>query len=209
MASVAQRERQALCDLFLETGPDAPTLCGDWTTRDLAAHLVVRDRNLLGGAGIIVSQLSGFTAKAMEREEIRPWEDLVERVRSGPTWLTKAVDGLINTVEYFVHHEDVRRGDGSGEPRTGIDDVEDDLWGRLTSGSGRLFTRRVPKGIAIDLVRPDGTTERVRGGERVVRLVGSPGEVTLYLFGRKDVARVELEGADEDVADVAATDFGA
>ena len=34
----------ALCDLFEEVGPDAPTLCGDWTTRDLAAHLVMRER---------------------------------------------------------------------------------------------------------------------------------------------------------------------
>jgi uncharacterized protein (TIGR03085 family) len=209
MASVAQRERGALCDLFLEVGPDAPTLCGEWTARDLAAHLVVRDRNLLGGAGIIVPFLSGFTEKGMEREEIRPWEELVDRVRSGPMWFTRPADELINTVEYFVHHEDVRRGDGTGEPRTGIDDVEDDLWGRLKGGSGRLFTRRVPKGIAIDLVRPDGATERVRNGDRPVRLVGTPGELVLYLFGRKAVARVELEGEDVDVADVAATDFGA
>ena len=44
MPSPARAERAALCDLFLEVGPDAPTLCGAWTTRDLAAHLVVRER---------------------------------------------------------------------------------------------------------------------------------------------------------------------
>jgi uncharacterized protein (TIGR03085 family) len=169
----------------------------------------VRDRNILGGLGIVVPAFAGFTEKGMEREEIRPWEELVDRVRSGPMWFTRAADSLINTFEYFVHHEDVRRGDGSGEPREGIDAVEDDLWGRLAKGSGRLFTRRVPKGIAIELVRPDGAVERVRDGDRVVRLVGSPGELSLYLFGRKDVARVDLEGDDVDVADVAATSFGA
>jgi hypothetical protein len=30
-----------LCDLFEELGPDAPTLLGAWTTRDLAAHVVL------------------------------------------------------------------------------------------------------------------------------------------------------------------------
>ncbi len=35
-------ERAALADLMAELGPDAPTLCEGWTTRDLAAHLVVR-----------------------------------------------------------------------------------------------------------------------------------------------------------------------
>ncbi len=47
---IDQRERAELCDLFDELGPDAPTLCGDWTTADLAAHLVVRERNPLGHA---------------------------------------------------------------------------------------------------------------------------------------------------------------
>src|SRR5882762_622635 len=36
-------ERRELCDLFLELGPDAPTLCEGWTTLDLAAHLVLRE----------------------------------------------------------------------------------------------------------------------------------------------------------------------
>jgi uncharacterized protein (TIGR03083 family) len=42
--TLARAERAALCDLFDEVGPDAPTLCAGWTTRDLAAHLVIRER---------------------------------------------------------------------------------------------------------------------------------------------------------------------
>ena len=30
--AVAAAERNALADLFLERGPDEPTLAGDWTT---------------------------------------------------------------------------------------------------------------------------------------------------------------------------------
>jgi hypothetical protein len=35
-------ERAQLSDLFDELGPQAPTLLTPWTTRDLAAHLVLR-----------------------------------------------------------------------------------------------------------------------------------------------------------------------
>jgi uncharacterized protein (TIGR03085 family) len=207
MASVAQRERAALCELFDEVGPDAPTLCGDWTTRDLAAHLVVRERNLLGGLGIVADPFARFTDKGMEREELRPWPELVERVRSGPMWFARPVDSLINTVEYFVHHEDVRRGDGHGLPRPGIDEVEDDLWGRLKAGA-RLMTRKLPKGIGLEVERPSGESMVLRPGDRMARLTGRPGEVTLYLYGRKGVARVELTGDEQAVVAVRTTDFG-
>src|SRR5690349_9248627 len=33
-------ERERLCDLMIELGPEAPTLLEPWTTHDLAAHLV-------------------------------------------------------------------------------------------------------------------------------------------------------------------------
>src|ERR1700753_1453307 len=64
----AQAERTALCDLFLELGPQAPTLCEGWTTRDLAAHLVVRDRRPDGAIGILVPRLSGHTEKLQAAE---------------------------------------------------------------------------------------------------------------------------------------------
>ncbi|MGD0448569.1 MAG: maleylpyruvate isomerase family mycothiol-dependent enzyme [Candidatus Dormibacteria bacterium] len=38
------QERRELCDLLIQVGPDAPTLCEGWTTSDLAAHLVLRER---------------------------------------------------------------------------------------------------------------------------------------------------------------------
>jgi uncharacterized protein (TIGR03085 family) len=207
MTTVAQQERASLCDLFEEVGPDAPTLCGDWTARDLAAHLVVRERNLVGGAGIVVGALAGFTERGMEREEVRPWHELVERVRSGPMWFSRPIDPLINTFEYFVHHEDVRRGDGTGAPRTGIDDIEDELWKRLRNGAS-LLVRKIPRGNGLEIARPGGEPVTLRKGDRVARLVGTPGEVTLFLYGRKGVAQVEVEGDEEAVAAVMGADFG-
>ena len=37
--SIAQRERAGLVEILRAVGPDAPTLCEGWTTRDLTAHL--------------------------------------------------------------------------------------------------------------------------------------------------------------------------
>src|ERR671916_591983 len=50
-AQIADAERRDLAGLFLRLGPDEPTLCGDWSTRELAAHLVLRERRLVAAAG--------------------------------------------------------------------------------------------------------------------------------------------------------------
>ena len=52
--NVAARLRRTLCEVFDDVGPDAPTLCEGWATRDLAAHLVVRETRPDAAAGILV-----------------------------------------------------------------------------------------------------------------------------------------------------------
>ena len=42
--TLASDERAAICDEFAAAGPDRPTLCAGWNTRDLLAHLLVRER---------------------------------------------------------------------------------------------------------------------------------------------------------------------
>lgn len=65
--TAAQRERAALVESLREHGPDAPTLCEGWTARDLAAHLVVRERRLDAAPGILVPQLAGYTERVQAR----------------------------------------------------------------------------------------------------------------------------------------------
>ena len=65
--SAAQRERAALVQTMTATGPDAPTLCEGWTTKDLAAHLVIRERRLDATPGIMVSLLAGYTEKVQDK----------------------------------------------------------------------------------------------------------------------------------------------
>jgi hypothetical protein len=47
-------ERAQLSDLLDELDPGAPTLLAPWTTRDLAAHLVLRERDYLAGPRLVL-----------------------------------------------------------------------------------------------------------------------------------------------------------
>jgi uncharacterized protein (TIGR03085 family) len=203
-------ERTALCDLFQRLGPDAPTLCEGWTTVDLATHLVVRERKPLAGPGLVL----GGPFKAMLDKEMartkssHSYEALVALVRSGPpTWM-RPLDSVVNLNEFFVHHEDVRRGRGDHTPRPAGDivEVEEALWRSLRRGAV-LIARKV-RGAGLDLVRPDGSVVSAKRGTPKATITGRPGEIVLYLMGRRDAAQVELTGPAEAVAAVEAASFG-
>ena len=207
-ADLAQAERAALCDLLLEVGPDAPTLCAGWTTTDLAAHLMVRDRRPDVGPGLILSgSLARHTARVTRRAAERvPFEHLVTRIRSGPPWPIRLVDGPVNLVEYFVHLEDVRRAVDGWAPRSGLDDLQDALWPFQKSGT-KLRTRRV-QDVGLSIARPGGQPVAVRSGSRQVTATGDPGELALFFFGRRDRSRVDLTGDPDGVSEVRTAPIG-
>ncbi len=203
----AQRERHALADLFDDVGPDAPTLCEGWRARDLAAHLVARERRPDASVGLVVPGLSGYTERVQTSiRDGQPWGQLVQRVRTGPPFPLSLppVDANFNTGEYFVHHEDVRRAGADAGPRALDADLEALLWSRM-SLMGRLLARRVPVGLRIESSRGSHT---VKGGEPVVTVRGDPGELVLWLFGRATVAQVELRGPADAKKKVAGARLG-
>jgi uncharacterized protein (TIGR03085 family) len=193
----AQDERQALCDLFLEVGPDAPTLCDGWVTGDLAAHLVIRERRPDAAAGVLLPPLAGYTNKVLQATTSGTgWDQLVARVRAGPPAPLRLVDEAMNTVEYFVHHEDVRRAAPGWEPRH-LDPAEERvLWNRLRMGA-RMLARRVPLGLVADA--PGFGQGTLKPGAPVVTVTGPPGELVLLAFGRTAVARLEYQGDEISV----------
>jgi uncharacterized protein (TIGR03085 family) len=206
------QERLALCDLFEELGPDAPTLLEGWTAHDLAAHIVLRERDLVAGPCIA---LPGPFERFAERRRVslagkREFGWLVERIRSGPPpgfFRIGWVRSFPNLNEFFVHHEDVRRANGRGPRDTLPPALVTALWRNVRRG-GRFLSRRLRR-VGLEIERA-GTAERimVRKGEPMVRLVGPPGELLLYLFGRLADARVEVIGPAEAVATVRGTHFG-
>lgn len=199
---IARKERLDLCATFDRVGPDAPTLCSPWTTRDLAAHLVVREGRPDQAAGIWVPFLKERTDREQARIAAQPWPDLVEAVRSGPpSWhpaRVAAVDNAVNLAEMVVHHEDVLRGDGEPGPRREVSAHLDGATWALLTRMGRLLFRRVPVGVELhDQGRSPLT---VRGGDETVHLTGAPLELLLTAYGRRDVADVEVSGPPEVVA---------
>jgi uncharacterized protein (TIGR03085 family) len=199
VTSLARRERHALCDLALSLGPEAPTLCGDWDARDLVAHLLVREHSLTGAPGISIKALSGLTERAMRREERRPFPAMVDRLRDpGLTpYALPGVERMLNTLEYVVHLEDLRRAQPDWAPRPVATADDDELWRAVRRG--RLFVRSA--GMPVRLRRDDRNGEEavLKAGDDPVTVIGPALELVLFLFGRQRVARVELDGPPEQV----------
>ncbi|MSO27688.1 MAG: TIGR03085 family protein [Candidatus Nanopelagicales bacterium] len=188
---------------MLTLGPGAPTLCAGWTATDLAAHLVIRESRPDAALGILGGPLAGWTQHVQDATATLPYAELVGKVRTGPPTLSlfsiPGVDGLANLFEYFVHHEDLRRGQADWQPRALPQDFSDLLWGRLTKSS-RLLFRKVPVGVVLE--RTDGvTTTRLvaHQGSPAVTLRGSAGELVLRSYGRTEV-EIDVAGPKDAVA---------
>ena len=200
----AREERVALAALLDETGPDAPTLCTGWQTRDLAAHLVLRERRPDAAAGVLGGPLAGHTARTQARlGERLTYAQLVQAFRDGPPRLSPfalpGMDEKANTVEFFVHHEDIRRAAPGWEPRDIAPGLSGALWDRLKGA--RLFLRKAPVGV--ELARDAGGEPyrvTLKNATPAVTVIGTPAELTMWALGRTSAANVRFDGAEEAVA---------
>jgi uncharacterized protein (TIGR03085 family) len=210
MSSHSRDERAALADLMESLGPDAPTMCGGWTTRDLATHLVVRERRPDTALGAIVPALGRWAERTRTGVRDRTsWEELLSQLRTGaPVWSplgNPLTDSATNLLEFFVHHEDVRRAQPGWGPRALPSTLEDALWTRLRV-LGPLATRSWAAGLTLSA--PGGRTMHLRRGEPEVTVSGTPSELVLFCTGRQRVARVDLQGPDQLVTDLENAPFG-
>lgn len=206
--TLARRERHDLCDLALRLGADAPTLCGDWTAHQLLAHLFVREHRPLGAAGLLVPGLGGLTDRSMARAEQTGLGELAAKVREpGFTpYALKSVEVLANTLEYVVHHEDLRRAQPDWQPRVLSGGDLDTVWGAV-GRMGKLLVR--PARVPVVIRRSDtGATTTLRGGDSPVTLTGPVVDVVLFLFGRTEVRDLTFEGPDDAVARLHGADLG-
>jgi len=203
--SLARRERAALCDLALEVGAEAPTLCDGWSVRDLVVHLLIRERKPWAAGGILVPALQRMTDRTATGLARRPLPVLVEQLRTPPLPLRVGpVDALANTVEFFVHHEDIRRAQPAwvSRPLTSAD--EDTLWKSLAM-VGRGLVR--PAGVPV--VISSGSRRAVlRGGDAPVVVSGQVGELALFLFGRAQVTGLTFDGPADKVTALKDADLG-
>jgi len=205
--TVAQQERAALVTTMRGVGPEQPTLCGDWTTRDLAAHLVIRERRLDAAPGIMVPKFAGYTERVQNQVAAEnDWNVLLDQIASGPPLLSpfKLLDPFVNVAEMFIHHEDVRRAVSGWEPR-GLDAATTSSLARQVSLMSRMTMSKTP--ARVTLKTPDGTTLTTVGKGPAVTVTGEPGELLMFISGR-DQAKLTFTGDDAAVSAVRSGERG-
>jgi uncharacterized protein (TIGR03085 family) len=205
----AREERAALAALLDETGPDGPTLCEGWQTRDLVAHLVLRERRPDAAVGAMGGPLAGYTARVLRQYQDRySYPALIAMFQAGPPSLSlfaiPGADEAANTVEYFVHHEDVRRAVPGWAERELPDGLDGALWKRLNGA--KLFLRSAPAGIVLSREPAAGGGMRIvaKNATPSVTVTGSPAELTMWSMGRVSAAHVTLDGPQDAVAELTA-----
>jgi uncharacterized protein (TIGR03085 family) len=206
--------REVLAETLLAAGPDAPTLCKGWRTRDLAAHLYLRERKAAVGLGLIIKRLAKASDQATAKMAAtlttpESYTGLVNTFRAGPPALSpmkiKALDESSNLIEYFVHTEDVRRAVDRWAPRALDEAYSEALWDELVKRAAILY-RGVDLGIV--LVRPSGPRHVAKRAPVSVAIVGEPGELLMHAHGRTRHALVTFEGQPDAVALLQSAEVG-
>jgi uncharacterized protein (TIGR03085 family) len=208
MTDYARSERRQLADLLAEVGPDRPTVNTGWTTRDLAAHLVVRDRRPDAMVGMLIPPLAGHGEHVRLAKAAQPYSEIVQEVRTPPWWSPVSnplIDELSNTVEFFIHHEDVRRAEPGFTRRQLAAGEQKALW-QATKLTGRLALRKL--GFPVLVEAPGFGTLRIGDGEPRATLTGEPGELALFVSGRQRVAEVEVTGDPATTEKLKTADLG-
>jgi uncharacterized protein (TIGR03085 family) len=212
MEQMSRTERAALCNSALEAGEGAPTLCTGWTVKDLVIHLLIRERDPIAATAIMVPQLEKVAERKANRMGQQDFSALVERVRNGPPrWSPMAipqVDQLLNSLEYFVHHEDIRRATPGWEPRE-LTDRERRILFKGAATAGKRFVKSV--GVPVEMHWIDGERDRtavLADGDDPVVLTGDPAELTMFLFGRHEVTGLKFEGPQTSIEALKSGDLG-
>ena len=119
------------------------------------------------------------------------------------------MDERLNAVEYFVHHEDIRRAAPDWEPREISAGQSGLLWQRLHWA--RFMLRKAPVGVELarDDAEADGQAYRItaKNATPAVTVIGSPAELTMWVMGRTGAARVRFDGTQVAVGKLTGTSW--
>ncbi len=201
--TLSRTERQKLVALMRKVGPDAPTLCDGWTVKDLAVHLVVRENHPKAALGVMYPPAKNWLSDKVNELSAADIEVLLERLETGSRIPpVRWVDRWLNGMEYFIHHEDVRRAQPSAPQRRLAKQQQAELLHRV-----RFFAPLILKNSEVPVVfEPDSAPRFVaydhRGvteaGDGVATVRGPIEELAMWLFGRAS-ADVDVEDPQEGI----------
>lgn len=197
----ARIERESFANTLIALGPDAPTLCAGWNARDLAAHVVLRERRPDAAIGIVVPFMSNYTESIRQNLLGTDWLDLVNQVKIGPpNWNPMGwspIDNMVNLFEFFVHHEDVLRAQHNWQPRPLSVEMSEALMARLHDAAW-LMWRRARVGVVLTDGSSSIVAKRPPKGAGIVTVSGSVSDLVLKSYGRSEVD-IDLAGARHDL----------
>lgn len=203
-------ERQRLVTTFERVGADAPTLCEGWSAEDLLRHLVIRE--IYPHVGLFAKVPVGLADPAREQvEELngQDYDTLLSTFRDGRQKLSPLqvapVDRAMNTLEYVIHHEDLRRAQNPVLGRVLTGEEQREIFTHLKGMAQMLFAASP---VRIVLHAPgigDITALATKRHKNTVTITGAPVELALFAFGRDSVADVSFAGDASDIEKVTAS----
>jgi uncharacterized protein (TIGR03085 family) len=156
-------------------------------------HLVVRERRPDAMVSNLIPALAGHGEHIRLAKAARPYSEVVWEVRNPPWWSPLSnplTNELANGLEFFIHHEDVRRGSPGWEPRVLDAGQRAAIW-RAVKFTARIGLRRLHIPV---LLRAPGLGQVTIGGDPPwATLSGDPGELALFVSGRQRASRVDVE----------------
>lgn len=209
--TLAATERAALADLFDEVGPSHPTLCEGWMAGHLLTHLLIREHRPDAMIGSKIGPLKAWSKRVQRKYALKDWSLQVEEFREGAPGHSPmrfgAVDEVVNGMEHFVHHEDVRRGAAGWKPRVLDPETTKAVVDLLTSVPVKLAIRGLDHGLVAEL--PDHRIITMKSGDTSVTIKGEPAEILMWALGRRTGCIVEFEGDPAVIEGLASPDTAA
>lgn len=194
MTSFAKTERNAICQTLRQLGPDQPTLCQGWTTKDLLVHLIVRENRPDAAVGLFIPFLSSYTESISSKYKEKTFEELITIFENGPKspspFSLPKVDELANSFEFLVHHEDILRAQNDYQTRELTEEEAKFIWSRFTK-SAVFFMRKVKVGV---VAKTDQGTYTLKRGDDVVTISGNIIDLVMFTFGRQSKTNLSFEG---------------
>lgn len=168
----------------------AQTLCEGWSVEDLAAHLVSRERNFIGGLGLVVPSLQHLHDKRLARVAARGHEYILEKLSEYPWYMPAS----LNIAEFWVHNEDFLRGELKMNRAKPTKEENEMLWGSLrglvkvrksqVKDLGNVVLKNTDNNEVVEIKLKDKNKNTI--------ITGTAGELLLFFYGRRKAAKVSI-----------------
>lgn len=189
-----QSERQFTVELLKKLTPNqwqASTLCAGWTIEDLAAHLVSRERNIIGSIGLVVPGLHFVHDKRIEKIKAKGHQFIISRLERYPWWMA----ATLNTAEFYVHNEDMLRGELHLHRTPPSEAGQAILWSAL---AGLMKVKKtMVKDLGNVMIENTHNSDDIlianHHSKQDTTIRGQANELLLFCYGRRAAAKVKVK----------------